>query len=115
MMQITGEHGADLDGDDHLWLMKQRDTHQRHETLTGPCEDDCEVTAPFIGVCPDESGKLDGSPIDFGGPSKAEVDAYNMTLAALMRAGFDWSTHASIVNQACNNDRNPYANGQTFE
>ena len=32
----------------------------------GPCEDDYEVTAPYIGILPDESDHEDGSPLDFG-------------------------------------------------
>lgn len=36
---------------------------------SGPCEDDCEVTAPYIGICPDETSfeKETPSPLDFGG------------------------------------------------
>jgi hypothetical protein len=33
---------------------------------SGPCEDDCEVTCPYIGMLPDESDDEDGSPLDFG-------------------------------------------------
>jgi hypothetical protein len=34
--------------------------------MTGPCEDSDEATAPFIGMCPDESSQHeDGSPLDF--------------------------------------------------
>jgi hypothetical protein len=34
---------------------------------SGPCEDDCEVTAPWIGICPDETEGEEPSPLDFGG------------------------------------------------
>jgi hypothetical protein len=34
---------------------------------SGPCEDDCEVTAPYIGMLPDESDHEDGSPLNFKG------------------------------------------------
>lgn len=30
-----------------------------------PCEDDCECTAPYIGMLPDESEGEDVSPLDF--------------------------------------------------
>lgn len=40
---------------------------QREESLSGPCEDDCEVTAPFIGICPDDTDHEEPSPLDFGG------------------------------------------------
>jgi hypothetical protein len=36
------------------------------EMSDGPCDDDCEETAPFIGMLPDESDHEDGSPLDFG-------------------------------------------------
>lgn len=34
---------------------------------TGPVEDDCETTAPFIGICPDDTDHEEPSPLDFGG------------------------------------------------
>lgn len=33
---------------------------------SGPCEDDCEVTAPFIGMMPEETEHEELSPLDFG-------------------------------------------------
>lgn len=44
--------------------------------LSGPCDDDYEVTAPYIGRCPDESDHENGSPLDFRGdqlPSKTKM------------------------------------------
>ena len=38
----------------------------QRETRFGPCEDDIEVCAPFIGVLPDESNREDGGPLNFG-------------------------------------------------
>lgn len=38
----------------------------------GPCEDDCEMTCPFIGLLPQESGKEEGSPLNF--KSWVEID-----------------------------------------
>jgi hypothetical protein len=34
---------------------------------SGPCEDDCEVTAPFVGLLPEETDHEEMSPLDFGG------------------------------------------------
>jgi hypothetical protein len=34
---------------------------------SGPCEDDCEVSAPFIGLLPEETDSEEPSPLDFGG------------------------------------------------
>ena len=31
----------------------------------GPCEDDAETVAPYIGILPDESDSEEGSPLDF--------------------------------------------------
>lgn len=66
-MHIISGSSVDVDdGDLALYEMKLRDTHQLQETHTGACEDDCESTAPFIGMLPDESHKEDGSILDFG-------------------------------------------------
>src|SRR5271166_308173 len=73
MLTIRGEHGSAPDGDDHLFMMKQRDTHLLATTLTGPCEDDCESTAPYIGMCLDESRFEDGPRLlSYGGISPTE-------------------------------------------
>jgi hypothetical protein len=37
-----------------------------NDRRSGPCEDDVERTAPYIGILPDESDEEDGSPLDFG-------------------------------------------------
>ncbi len=35
---------------------------------SGPCEDDAEETAPYIGLCPEESDNREGgSPLSLGG------------------------------------------------
>lgn len=31
----------------------------------GPCDDDVEVTCPYVGMLPDESDCEDGSPLNF--------------------------------------------------
>lgn len=33
---------------------------------SGPCEDDVEVTCPFVDMLPEESDAEEGSPLDFG-------------------------------------------------
>jgi hypothetical protein len=39
--------------------------HLLDSDRSGPCEDDVEVTAPFVGMLPEESDHEDGSPLDF--------------------------------------------------
>jgi hypothetical protein len=51
-------------GDDQLWAQLERQDHLNRRSA--PCEDDCEVRCPFIDVLPEESGKEDGSPLNFG-------------------------------------------------
>lgn len=107
MLTIQGEHGS-YDGDDSLFEMRLRDTHLRQEMLSGPCEDDCEVTAPYVGACPDESSHQDGSPLSFGGITPAEDRAFAEGMEQFMAAGFDYSMNASICTQAHANGRDPY-------
>ena len=45
---------------------------QQTELREGPCDDDCEMKSPFIGILPEESGKENGSPLHF--QSNAEID-----------------------------------------
>lgn len=33
---------------------------------SGPCEDDCEVTAPFVDLLPEETEHEEPSPLEFG-------------------------------------------------
>lgn len=71
------------DGDLALALMKERDQHNMQEARTGPCNDDWEVSAPYIGILPDESDKEDGSPLHFGTRRRFEDDIDNQILSAL--------------------------------
>lgn len=41
---------------------RQNEMERRH----GPTDGDVETTAPFIGMCPDESDHENASPLDFG-------------------------------------------------
>lgn len=47
---------------------RARFQEQEREDRHGPCEDDIEVVAPWIGMCPDESDHENGSPLNFGKP-----------------------------------------------
>jgi len=49
------------EGDLALYEMSLRDSHGRN----GPCEDDAEEKCPFVGMLPEESGKENGSPLNF--------------------------------------------------
>jgi len=51
------------EGDIALYEMSLRDKDPTNRE--GPCEDDAEVTAPFIGMMPEECGKVNGSPLKF--------------------------------------------------
>lgn len=98
MLTIQGEHGSPLDGDDHLAVMRMRDTHLLGEMRHGACEDDPEVTAPYLHVCPDETGALDGVPIYvYGGVTSAEITRFDTDLETAMRLGFDFSVAASLA------------------
>lgn len=46
------------------------------DNRSGPCEDDVERTAPYIGICPDESDAEPGSPLDFGGDGRRSASSY---------------------------------------
>ena len=39
----------------------------QEQDRSGPCDDDYEVTTPFVDLLPEESEHEDGSPLDFGG------------------------------------------------
>lgn len=60
-------HIVDYNGDDDAYyVMRLQDQADYEETRFGACDDDCEVTAPYIGILPEESGKENGSPLNFG-------------------------------------------------
>ncbi len=52
----------DLFGEDYRAIDRYREAERRY----GPCEDSQEVTAPYIGICPDDSYEEEPSPLDFG-------------------------------------------------
>lgn len=63
-----GFHIVDLgewdEQDAAFWAKLERtDQHNRRHD---PCEDDVEMTAPYIGILPDESNTENGSPLEFG-------------------------------------------------
>lgn len=43
---------------------------------SGPCEDDVEVTCPFVDMLPEESDAEDGSPLDFGNTAHTSAGRY---------------------------------------
>lgn len=51
----------DLFGEDTSNIARILEADRR----SGPCEDDCETTCPFIGILPEESDHEGGSPLDF--------------------------------------------------
>jgi hypothetical protein len=51
----------DLFGDDYRPIDRFHETARRE----GPCEDDREVTAPYIDLLPEESDHEEGSPLHF--------------------------------------------------
>jgi hypothetical protein len=46
------------------------------DNRSGPCEDDVERTAPYLGICPEESDHEDGSPLDFGNDAQRSASSY---------------------------------------
>jgi hypothetical protein len=62
MFHIENFLALDDEGDTELLYMKYRD--QAEGDLSGPCDDDYEVTTD-VGMLPDESDHPDGSPLDF--------------------------------------------------
>jgi len=35
------------------------------QDISGPCDDDYELTSPYVGILPDESYRENGSPLSF--------------------------------------------------
>ena len=56
---------------------------------TGPCEDDAEVVAPYVGMLPEESNHEHGSPLNFSSPAAPAKESQ----------GFVWSVHGSILDR----------------
>lgn len=107
MLTIQGEHGSALDGDDHLAVMKMRDAHLLHDMLEGACDDDCERTAPYLHVCPEETGFQNGAPIYlYGGVTPMEDDRFASDFEAMMRLGFEFSATTTIAAYRREHDRN---------
>lgn len=55
---------------------RSRAIRDEREVRSGVCDDDVERTAPYIGVCPDESDHEDGSPLDFGNEDQTSAGNY---------------------------------------
>jgi hypothetical protein len=73
-MHILGADGFYEAEEDAYYVMRLRDQHQSEQDRHGACDDDCEVTAPYVGMLPDESGKENGSPLDFREFSDQEIE-----------------------------------------
>jgi len=56
---------ADDETDGGLIALATCERLLREDERSGPNEDDCEATAPFIGICPDETDHEEPSPLDF--------------------------------------------------
>ena len=51
---------------DNTYALLQCGRLARLDERSGPCEDDVEVSCPFVDMLPDESGHEHGSPLRFG-------------------------------------------------
>ena len=49
--------------DARIWANLER--QYQADLRSGPCEDSQEMTAPYIGMLPDENGREEPSPLDF--------------------------------------------------
>lgn len=77
-------HIVDFCGDEgDMDLFSKLERQHQRDLRTGPCDDDCEVTAPFIDHLPEETHGTDPSPLRFY--SASEID-YQIREA--MRQGF---------------------------
>lgn len=92
MFQILGSEGEH----DPLFEMKLRDTHLRQTTLTGACEDDCEVTAPLLNVCPEETGYQNGAPLYIYNPPIEEDTRFQADFDLALKLGFDFSVATTL-------------------
>jgi hypothetical protein len=75
-------HIVDLNWDDEdarLWASLER--RAKRDRMSGPCEDSHEVTCPYIGMLPEESGKEHGSPLNFSNDIDRQIqEAYRLGL-----------------------------------
>lgn len=81
-------HIVDYNGDDDAYyVMRLQDQAARNEERFGACEDDCEVTAPYIGILPEESGKEHGSPLNFKAEELISIES-SCEIDHLIQAAF---------------------------
>lgn len=73
----------DLFGDDYRSIDRFRETERRE----GPCEDDCESTAPFIGIMPEESDSEDASPLNFSHDRSREWEQFCNDYERILQEG----------------------------
>lgn len=70
-------------GDDYTAMDRIRETERRE----GPCDDDAETTAPFIGMLPEESDHEEGSPLDFVRIPSRDWEVYEEDFSRLLKEG----------------------------
>lgn len=107
-MHIEGEHGSH-DGDDCLFEMQLRDAHQKDVIFGGPCEDDCEVTAPLHDAREDVDVFL-SRPLRLAVVAPSEVERYNGDMDRLLRFGFSVDLERAIFEYESAQGRDPRTN-----
>ncbi len=81
-------HIVDYDGDqDAYFLMRLNDQSNQDESRYGACDDDCETTAPFIGILPNESEHEGGSPLHFHSDYEFESQQIDQEIAEAFKRG----------------------------
>lgn len=73
------------DEDDRFLDLLERSAHEL--TRQGPNEDDAEITAPYIGVLPEESQGEEPSPLNFGYRGSWSSRAIDAQITEAMRMG----------------------------
>jgi hypothetical protein len=68
------------DEDARIWSNLEKAA--KRDDMSGPCDDDYESTSPFVDMLPEESGKENGSPLNFG--EHAFAESYD----AILRRGW---------------------------
>lgn len=68
------------DENSSLPIHQMEEQHFQASLKEGACEDDRETTAPFIGMVPNESGREDGSPLDFRSDVQKHIGLINQEI-----------------------------------
>ena len=70
-------------GDDYTAIDRIREAERRE----GPCDDDCESTAPYVSMLPEESDHEEGSPLDFVRIPSRDWEVYEEDFSRLLKEG----------------------------